>query len=151
MTEKILDSYDKIIPLLISNTALTENPMPASSATLDLDDIMDNAKLGRIQITVLVLSTLVTALEGFDLLAIAFAGPVISREWSMSPEALGILFGVGPVGLALGALLLSPLGDPIGRKPTILICMGIMGVSTLLSAFGTFRIQFGGHQTHATP
>jgi len=109
--------------------------MQSSSATPDLDQIMDDAKLGHLQISVLLLCTFVTALEGFDLLAIAFAAPVIAKEWSMSPEALGILFGVGPVGLALGALLLSPLGDRIGRKPTILLCMAIMGISTLLSGF----------------
>ena len=132
--------------------------MPAPSATPGLDQIMDNAKLGRVQVTVLLLSTLVTALEGFDLLAIAFAAPVIAKQWSMSPEALGILFGVGPVGLALGALLLSPLGDRIGRKPTILLCMAIMGISTLLSGFAQnytqlliLRIGIGLGMGGATP
>ena len=96
---------------------------------------MDNARLGRVQITVLALCTMVTALEGYDLLAIAFAAPVIANEWAVTPEALGILFGAGPVGLALGALLLAPLGDRIGRKPTILLCMAILGISTLLSGF----------------
>lgn len=106
-----------------------------ATAAPSLEQIMDDARLGRVQITVLVLSTLVTALEGFDLLAIAFAAPVLSRQWAIGPEALGILFGMGPVGLALGALLLAPLGDRIGRRPTILVCMAILGVSTLLSAF----------------
>jgi len=84
--------------------------MPASSATLDLDDIMDNAKLGRIQITVLVLSTLVTALEGFDLLAIAFAGPVIAREWSMSPESARHPVRCRPSRAGAGRVIVVPAG-----------------------------------------
>ena len=132
--------------------------MSASAASVDLDQIMDDASLGRVQLTVLLLATLVTALEGFDLLAIAFAAPVMAKEWDMGPEALGILFGVGPVGLALGALLLAPLGDRIGRKPTILLCMAIMGISTLLSGFAQdysqlliLRIGIGLGMGGATP
>ena len=132
--------------------------MSVTDTTLNLDQIMDDAKLGRVQLTVLLLATMVTALEGFDLLAIAFAAPVMAKQWDMGPEALGILFGMGPVGLAFGALLLAPLGDRIGRKPTILLCMAIMGISTLLSGFAQnytqlliLRIGIGLGMGGATP
>ena len=105
--------------------------MPAE--TLDSHDkIMDNAKPGYIQISLLVLCTLVTAPEGLDRLAIAFAALVTAKEWSISPEALGILPGAGPSVSRWAPYYFPLLGIVLATILTIFPCIGI---STLLSGF----------------
>ena len=74
------------------------------------------------------------ALDGFDILAITFAGPGITREWALGPGALGVVISTGLVGMSIGSLGIAPLADTVGRRPTILLCLILMSVGMLLSA-----------------
>jgi benzoate transport len=74
------------------------------------------------------------ALDGFDILAITFAAPGITREWALGPGALGVVISTGLVGMSIGSLLIAPLADTRGRRPTILICLILMTLGMLLSA-----------------
>ncbi|MET0533191.1 MAG: MFS transporter [Steroidobacter sp.] len=74
------------------------------------------------------------ALDGFDILAITFAGPGITREWGLGPGALGVVISTGLVGMTIGSLLIAPLADTRGRRPTILLCLVLMTLGMLLSA-----------------
>jgi MFS family permease len=53
----------------------------------------------------------------------------------LNPAALGVLFSAGLAGMGFGALLIAPLGDRIGRRPTVLLCLCILLVGMLTSAF----------------
>ena len=68
--------------------------------------------------------------------------PKIIGEFSLSMTAAGAFQYATMAGIASGALLLGFLADRAGRKPTILIGLGLYGVSCLLFAtshrFGAF-------------
>ena len=60
-------------------------------------------------------------IDGMDVLVISYTAPVIASSWDISFEALGVGFSSGVLGMAIGALLLAPYADKIGRKKIILI------------------------------
>jgi benzoate transport len=86
------------------------------------------------QMVAVVICIGLNALDGFDILAITFAGPGITREWGLGPGALGIVISTGLVGMTIGSLGIAPLADTAGRRPTILLCLILMTVGMLLSA-----------------
>ncbi|MHB0775227.1 MFS transporter [Halomonas sp. WWR20] len=86
------------------------------------------------QVWIVSLCTLIAALDGFDVLVIAFTAPVIAEDWSVSGSSLGILFSAGLLGMGIGAFLVAPLGDRLGRRPTVLLCLFLLLVSMLASA-----------------
>lgn len=86
------------------------------------------------QITAVAVCIVINFLDGFDVIAIAFAAPEIARDWSLEPTALGIVFSSGLAGMVLGALFLSPLADRYGRRVLILICLVVISTGMLASA-----------------
>lgn len=73
-------------------------------------------------------------LDGFDVLAIAYAAPTITEEWGLASGQLGVVLSAGLVGMAVGALFIAPLADRFGRRKIILWCLGVIGVSMLATA-----------------
>lgn len=99
-----------------------------------LQDQIDRGRIHAIQIRALVLCALVTLIEGIDLTLIPLLAPSISRSWSLTPDALGIIFSTGPIGLILGGLGIGYLADRVGRRGALLAAMMLMTAATLANA-----------------
>jgi MFS transporter, AAHS family, 4-hydroxybenzoate transporter len=97
-------------------------------------EVVDQAPIGRLQVLVLAVCALVSILDGFDLQAIAFTGPVIARQWGIEATALGVIFSAALVGMTLGALFIGMLGDRFGRKVAVGLSAALFGVFTLATA-----------------
>lgn len=82
---------------------------------------------------VIALGVLINMLDGFDLLAAAQVAPILSREWSLEPEALGLLLSSSALGTAAGAFVLSPLADMLGRRSAIIVNLMLMAFGMLVS------------------
>ena len=93
-----------------------------------------NEPMSSFQMVAVAICVALNALDGFDILAITFAAPGITREWALGPGALGIVISTGLVGMSVGSLLIAPLADRLGRRPIILLCLILMTVGMLLSA-----------------
>jgi AAHS family 4-hydroxybenzoate transporter-like MFS transporter len=102
---------------------------------IDVPAAIDGVPVGRFQIGVLLACAAVLMADGFDTQAVAFVGPSLIREWGISRAGLAPLFSAGLVGLMLGALVLSPLADRIGRRVIILASTLFFGGFTLATAF----------------
>ncbi len=89
------------------------------------------------QILAVVLSVALNALDGFDVLAVTFAAPGISKAWGIGPAQLGAALSAGLVGMTLGSLLLAPFGDRFGRRPLVLVCLVLMAAGMALTATAT--------------
>ena len=109
---------------------MTATPSGGAGISRSLND----APMRGLQIFIVVLLVLLNALDGFDVLAITFAAPGISEDWSISRSALGAVIAASVMGMAVGSIFLAPMADRIGRRPTILICLCIMAVGMLLTA-----------------
>jgi len=82
---------------------------------------------------VITLMVFLNALDGFDVLASAFAAPGISTEWGVPREALGVVLSAELVGMGFGSVLLGGMADRIGRKPTMLLCLAVMAAGMYLA------------------
>ncbi len=102
---------------------------------MNIREIIDNRKLTTLQYATLFICFLMNMLDGMDVLVISYTAPSISKEWGVSSEALGIVFSAGLLGMMLGAMLLAPKTDTIGRRPMILLCATLMGLAIFFTSF----------------
>jgi AAHS family 4-hydroxybenzoate transporter-like MFS transporter len=98
----------------------------------------------------LALLAVVMLIDGYDLNAMALAIPWLAPELGLAPTAFTIVQSADLLGLGIGALLVAPLGDRIGRKPIIVGgCFGIAaatlatGLSNDTTAFAIWRLLTG--------
>jgi benzoate transport len=95
--------------------------------------LLASGQMSSRQVIAVALSVLLTALDGFDVLAISFASPGIAHEWGINRAALGIVLSMEIIGMALGSVALGNVADRIGRRPTILGCLLVMTIGMLLA------------------
>lgn len=91
------------------------------------------ARMSAYQYAVVALCCLINIADGFDVVSLAVAAPVLTDEWRVDPALLGAMFSAAAVGLAIGAFLIAPLADKIGRRPVMLGALGTLAVMLLLS------------------
>jgi AAHS family 4-hydroxybenzoate transporter-like MFS transporter len=101
---------------------------------LDIEQVIDGARLGPLHWRVLILCALVTLLDGFDIQAMASATPSLAADWHVPPGELRWIITAALIGIAGSALIVSPLGDYFGRRTVLLGSFGLVGVATLLAA-----------------
>jgi MFS transporter, AAHS family, 4-hydroxybenzoate transporter len=97
--------------------------------TIDIAAIIGRATLGRLQWTIVIISALVIAIDGFDSLALTFAAPALSKEMGQSIASFGPVFSASIFGLIVGSLLLGPIADRIGRKNLLLGAVAFFGIA----------------------
>lgn len=100
--------------------------------TAKIPSTLDNAARRR-GFLLLLISLIV---EGYDLQAANFAAPDLVASFGVARSALGPLLSASLVGLLIGAVLLAPLGDRIGRKRVIVIaciCYGLFSLAAAMS------------------
>ncbi len=95
---------------------------------------INQGKMTSMQLGIIAICWLINMLDGFDVLAIAYAAPTITEEWQLAPEKLGLVLSAGLAGMALGALFIAPLADRVGRRKVILWCLAIIGTAMVVTA-----------------
>jgi AAHS family 4-hydroxybenzoate transporter-like MFS transporter len=103
------------------------------AANVDVTRLIDEQRISRFQVMVAGLCGAVVFMDGFDAQAIGYVAPTLSAAWKLPKGALGPVFGAGLFGLMLGALILGPVADRIGRKPVIVVSVLWFGICTLLT------------------
>jgi hypothetical protein len=100
---------------------------------LEAEDLIDRSGIGRLQILVAVLSTLVIFIDGFNIQVMAYITPQLAEVWQIPHAMLGPIFSSGLAGVLAGYLLLSPLSGMIGHRRMLICCTAVFGVLTLLT------------------
>jgi benzoate transport len=104
---------------------------------------MDNNSMNRFQWFVVAICVLLYVIDGFDVLVMAFTASSVSAEWDLTGAELGALFSSGLIGMGIGSIFLAPWADKIGRRPLILLCLLISGISMVASAYTQTVMQLG--------
>lgn len=110
---------------------------------MDLRERINTSKMSPYQWAIIGMCVLLNALDGFDVLAMAFTANGVTKEFGLTGSELGILLSAGLVGMAIGSLCLAPLADIIGRRPMIIASVGAAGAGMLLAATATTMEQLG--------
>ena len=85
------------------------------------------------RVVVVALCFLLNMLDGTDLLIMSFIAPVLSADWSVGPERLGVLFSASLAGMAVGCLFVAPFADRFGRRPMLLAALAVTSAAMILS------------------
>jgi AAHS family 4-hydroxybenzoate transporter-like MFS transporter len=91
----------------------------------------------------IVLCALSVLMDGYDAQMLAMAIPLMAKEFGVAPTAFAPAASASLAGMAIGALLLSPLMDRFGRRPLLIASLLLFGVPTLLamSSGGPFEMM----------
>jgi MFS transporter, AAHS family, 4-hydroxybenzoate transporter len=104
---------------------------------IDTRELIDNSPFGAYQIGIFLLCFLSTVIDGYDVQVIGVAAAGIRETLHLQPAVLGLVITAGQVGVMLGALLIAPVADRIGRKRLIVAAASVFGFFSLLTAFAT--------------
>jgi AAHS family 4-hydroxybenzoate transporter-like MFS transporter len=99
--------------------------------SFEIERFVDEQRLSRFNLNLLVWSFLAMFADGFDISALSFAVPALTRLWQVPPQAFGIALSASLFGILFGALIFGYIGDRFGRRPAIIAGCIIYGVATL--------------------
>lgn len=105
------------------------------AVSIDVSRIIDQPRLGRLQVLVIALCSAAAVIDGFDMLLMAFAASSIAQKLDVDVSAFGTVFGLTSFGLMIGSLAFGSVADRAGRKPMIVLAMTIIGLCSLLTPF----------------
>ncbi|MBV8911849.1 MAG: MFS transporter, partial [Acetobacteraceae bacterium] len=106
-------------------------------AAVNVTDIIDAHPLGSLQIRLLIMCGFIALLDGLDLQAIGLAAPGIIAALHVEPRIFGTVFSAALLGLTLGAAVLGPAADRVGRKRILIASTITFGVFTVSTAQAT--------------
>jgi MFS transporter, putative metabolite transport protein len=75
-----------------------------------------------------------TFLDGFSVVSLGIAVPLLKRDLAISPTMVGLIGSALVLGAVLGAALGGVAADRIGRKHAFIVDMGILAVGSALCA-----------------
>jgi AAHS family 4-hydroxybenzoate transporter-like MFS transporter len=101
---------------------------------LDVGALIESRPIGPAQWTVIGLCAFVAMLDGLDLQSIGLAAPAMIAQLHIVPQLFGYVFSAALAGLALGAFVLGPLADRVGRKRVLVAATLCFGLFTLMTA-----------------
>ncbi|MEX6504412.1 MFS transporter [Pseudomonas zhanjiangensis] len=111
--------------------------------TLDVNQVIDNARFSRFHWMVMALCALLLIFDGYDLFIFGVVLPAIMQEWGLTPLQAGALGSYALFGMMFGAFGFGTLADKIGRKKGIAICFALFSGATILNGFASSPTEFG--------
>ncbi len=107
---------------------------------MNLREAIATQKMRPFQIRVVVICIVLALVDGFEVLVGAFTATPISKAFDLNSAQTGYFLSASTFGMAVGAVLISPLADKIGRRKHIMMCMALIAVgmagSALAPSFG---------------
>ena len=109
--------------------------MPATR--IDTTALVDQSSFGKYQIWIFLLCFVAMIVDGYDVQIIGVAAAGIKEALRLEPTVLGLIITAGQVGVILGAVLLAPLADRVGRKWLMVGSCVLFGLFSFATAFAT--------------
>lgn len=100
-----------------------------------VDDVIETASLSKPVLRIIGLCFLLMICDSYDVGAIAYAAPVLIKDWHLTSASMGLVFGAGLFGLLLGSILLGRAGDMVGRKRAIIVGAFFFSILTIATAW----------------
>jgi MFS transporter, AAHS family, 4-hydroxybenzoate transporter len=107
----------------------------AAPGKINLTELMDNCRIGPLQVRVFALCLASLIMDGFDVQAMGYVATAMFAEWNVPRPVLGGLLSAGNFGVLLGALVFSMVADKIGRRPVLVWATLFFAVMTIATAF----------------
>ena len=116
----------------------------------DPREMLENSAMTWLQKIIVAITVAFSAVDGFDVLAIAVSGAGIMNEFGLNRADLGVVLSMELLGMALGSVLLGGVADKVGRRKMLLGCLVVMALGmamvaqvTSVSALCAWRVFTG--------
>lgn len=110
---------------------------------IDVNDVVDNATFNKFHWKVLFWCTLIIIFDGYDLVIYGVVLPLLMDQWGLNPYVAGLLGSSALFGMMFGAMSFGMLSDKLGRKKTIIMCVVLFSVTTVINGFAITPWEFG--------
>lgn len=97
-----------------------------SHIPLDPRASIDEKPMTSMQYVIVLITVLLSAVDGFDVLVISVSGSGIMNEFGLDRAGLGLVLSMELIGMAAGSILLGGFADKFGRRKMLLTCLVIM-------------------------
>lgn len=109
----------------------------------DIRHRIDTSPMSAYQWVIVAVATFLNALDGYDVLAMAFTATSVTTEFGLSGTELGWLLSAGLFGMAVGSIALAPFADRFGRRRILLLSLALNALGLFLSATADTPGQLG--------
>jgi AAHS family 4-hydroxybenzoate transporter-like MFS transporter len=122
-------------------------PHIADPKLVDVSEVIEQQKLGRFLVSLVLISWIITFFDGLDTNLISFAAPYFGAQYHLTKLQLGNIFSMGLFGTMVGGFALGYLGDRVGRRPIVVWATALFGILTicfaLANSYGSlFALRF---------
>lgn len=105
--------------------------------TVDVQAFIDDQRFSLFHCMLFVLCFLTIALDGLDTGVMGLIAPTLAQDWHVPRASLGPVLSATLIGIGVGALLVSPIADRIGRRSVLVGSVAFFGVWSTAAAFAT--------------
>lgn len=116
--------------------------MASAGKPIDVDVFLDGLRFNRFHLTTLILCTLLTAIDGYELYLVGWVLPDLARDFGVPRTAITSAMVAQQAGMLLGAFVIPPLADRMGRPRLLLFCYAGMALSAFAILFTTSLVPF---------
>lgn len=120
---------------------MSESAAPALSSNV-VAEVIDNGQISSQQLLVVGLCMFFNMLDGFDITAMAIVANSVALELQLTADKVGLIFSFALAGMMVGAMVLAPVSDIIGRRKLIILSVTLVGVSILFTANASTLLEF---------
>ncbi|MGQ1795956.1 MFS transporter [Kocuria oceani] len=110
---------------------------------MDIRHQIDASKMSSYQWLIIAVATFLNALDGYDVLAMAFTATSVTEEFGLSGAQLGWLLSAGLIGMAVGSLVLGPFADRYGRRTILVVALAVNALGLFLSTTAGSVLELG--------
>lgn len=100
-------------------------------------EIVERSGYSKPVIKIISLLFVLLVCDSYDVAALSFVAPTLIKTWAITPQAMGLVFSVGLLGLLVGSIFFGRLGDSFGRKRMITNGTLLFGVLTVATGFAS--------------
>ena len=107
----------------------------AQAQEFDVTRFINEQKISSFHVRLIILCFLVVLIDGYDIGAVAFAGPALVREFHLNRAQLGPVFAAGLFAGLFGPPVLGYFADHFGRRTAVIVGIVFFGVFTVASVW----------------
>nr|WP_047166050.1 MFS transporter [Sphingomonas sp. Y57] len=114
---------------------MAQSDEAARTGPIDIESFLDGVKFSSFHIRVMLIGALVMMVDGFDLGVLSWVLPKVSDDFGVTRTSLTWVLSTQQAGMVLGAYLIAPIADQIGRKRLLLLCLLAVSASCFVTIF----------------
>jgi AAHS family 4-hydroxybenzoate transporter-like MFS transporter len=109
----------------------------AQAQEIDVTRFINEQRISGFHVRLVIFTFLVVLIDGYDIGAVAFAGPALVKEFHLNRAQLGPVFAAGLFAGLFGPPVLGYIGDHFGRRTAVICGVVFFGIFTVASVWVT--------------